>query len=225
MTPAAMFFDAVGTLIHPDPPAPAVYAVVGRRFGGRADAAEIASRFRAAFRRQEEIDRLAGWRTDAEREMARWRAIVAETLTDVADSEACFEALYAHFTRPDAWRVQPEAGPTLRALAERGIHVGLASNFDSRLRGVVAGLAELAPVRSLVVSAEVGWRKPAAAFFDEVRRQAGFPSEKIVFVGDDLANDYQGAKAAGMEAALFDPRSEGHEESVRRVVRLSDLAT
>jgi len=224
MTPAAVFFDAVGTLIHPDPPAPAVYAAVARRCGGRLEADVIATRFRAAFRRQEEIDRLAGWRTDERREYGRWRAIVAETLSDVDDPEACFQALYAHFARPDAWRVRPETGPTLLALAARGCHVGLASNFDRRLRGVAAGLRELRPVRSVVISSEVGWRKPAAAFFDEVKRKAGLASERIVFVGDDIANDYDGARAAGLRAVLFDPRDEVRVAAVRRVVRLSDLA-
>src|SRR5207302_1039003 len=47
----AVFFDAVGTLIHPEPPAGAVYAEVGRRHGSRLTAAEIARRFAAAFRR------------------------------------------------------------------------------------------------------------------------------------------------------------------------------
>ncbi len=224
MTPEAVFFDAVGTLIHPEPPAPAVYAAVARRYGSRLEAEVISGRFRAAFRRQEEIDRLAGWRTDERREYARWRAIVAETLADVDDLGACFQALHAHFARPNAWRVHPEAGPTLLTLAERGCHVGLASNFDGRLRGVTAGLPELRPVRSLVISSEVGWRKPAAAFFDEVKRRAGLPSERIVFVGDDVSNDYEGARAAGLGAVLFDPRGEALNASRRRISRLGDLA-
>ena len=45
------------------------------------------------------------------REYARWREIVAETLIDVTDAEACFRELHAYFARPDAWRVQAEAGP------------------------------------------------------------------------------------------------------------------
>ena len=100
----AVFFDAVGTLIHPDPPAPAVYAAVARRYGSSLDMETIAARFRSAFCRQEAIDRLVGWRTDEHREYARWREIVAETLVDVDDAEACFGELHAYFARPDAWR-------------------------------------------------------------------------------------------------------------------------
>ena len=37
----AVFFDAVGTMIHPDPPAATVYARVGRRFGSRLPAEAV----------------------------------------------------------------------------------------------------------------------------------------------------------------------------------------
>ena len=60
----AVFFDAVGTLITPDPRAPAVYAAVGRLYGSRLDVTVVGDRFRAAFRREERRDRAARWRTD-----------------------------------------------------------------------------------------------------------------------------------------------------------------
>lgn len=223
--PGAVFFDAVGTLIHPDPPAPAVYATVARRYGNALEVGAITARFRAAFRRQEAIDRIGGWRTDEAREYARWRAIVGETLTDVTDPEACFRELYAHFARPDAWRVQGEAGAVLQTLAERGWHVGIGSNFDARLRGVAAGLPELAPVRTIVISSEIGFRKPADPFFAEIERKTKIALTEIVYVGDDFANDYAGARAAGMKAILFDPEGKCLNTNVRRVISLHDLLT
>src|SRR5262249_30782966 len=83
----AFFFYAVGTLLHPEPAVVTVYAATCQRFGSRLTAAEIAPRFRAAFRRQEDLDCAAGWRTDELREVARWRAIVREVLADVAAPE------------------------------------------------------------------------------------------------------------------------------------------
>ena len=157
------------------------------------------------------------------REFARWRAIVAETLTDAADAEACFRELHAHFARPDAWAVHAEAGPTLAALAGHGCRIGLASNFDGRLRGVAAGLPELESVSTLIISSEVGWRKPAAAFFQAVGHAAGTTLEKIVFVGDDPVNDYDGACAAGLSAVLYDPQGACRNAAVRRIARLGAL--
>ncbi len=112
-----VFFDAVGTLLHPEPSAPMVYASVGRQFGSRLEESVINDRFRAAFRRQEEADYAGGLRTDEEREVARWRAIVGEVLDDVSDGEACFQALYAHSHGPTpgaASRALPTCSPPWR---------------------------------------------------------------------------------------------------------------
>jgi putative hydrolase of the HAD superfamily len=203
--PAVVFFDAVGTLIHPDPPAPIVYAAVAARLGSRLDEATISVRFRAAFHRQEEADYAGNLRTDEAREIARWRAIVREVLDDVSDGEACFQELYAHFARPDAWRCEPETAEVLAALMARGHVLGIASNFDHRLRGLVESMPALRPVKHLVISSEVGWRKPAPEFFTAMCRVVDSPPVQILYVGDDPVNDYEGARTAKMRALLLAP--------------------
>jgi putative hydrolase of the HAD superfamily len=220
----AVVFDAVGTLIRPDPPAHAVYADVGRRFGSRLDQAVITARFRAAFRAEEEVDRAAGWRTDEDREERRWRTIVAATLDDVADGESCFRELWRHFARPSAWRCDADAGRVIAELRRRELAVGIASNFDGRLRSVVAGLPAIASVSPLVISSEVGWRKPAGGFFEAVARAVGCEPCEVLHVGDDLANDFEGAVAAGLAAVLFDPLGHASENAgrVRHLARLLD---
>jgi len=218
----AVVFDAVGTLLHPDPPAAAVYEAVGRRLGSRLDAAEIAARFVAAFRQEEGVDRARGLRTSEAREEQRWRLIVARVLDDVSDPEACFRELFGHFSRPAAWACAPDAAAVLEALAGRALVLGMASNYDGRLRRVVAGLPALEPIRHLVISSEVGWRKPAPQFFAALGRAVGLPAEELVYVGDDRLHDYDAARAAGLRAVLFDPN--GQETSpVRRVSRLAEL--
>jgi putative hydrolase of the HAD superfamily len=219
----AVFFDAVGTLIHPDPPAPAVYAAAARRFGSLLDLPAVAERFRATFRRQEEIDHAGGLRTDEAREVARWRAIVAEVLDDVSDPEGCFAFLYAHFARPAAWRCDAEAAAVVAALAVRGYRLGIASNFDERLRQVAEGLPGLAPVEYLVISSEVGWRKPAPAFFHQMCAQSGLAPGEVLLVGDDPVNDYGGAHACGLHALLYDPAGTGLVPPQARLSRWADL--
>ena len=44
---------------------------------------------------------------------------------------------------PQAWRCEPEAGAVLEELAARGYRLGVASNYDRRLRPVVEGLPAL----------------------------------------------------------------------------------
>ena len=198
----AVFFDAVGTLIHPEPSAAAVYAAVARSLGSRLTEAEIAARFRTAFARQEALDRADGWRTSEERERRRWRQIVAEVLPDVCGGERCFRELFTHFSRPEAWHCDPGAAGVLAELDRRGYVLGMASNYDARLHTVLAGFPELRPLRHVVISSEVGWRKPAPQFFAAISARVGLPPAEILHVGDDRVSDYEGALAAGLLAVL-----------------------
>jgi putative hydrolase of the HAD superfamily len=218
----AVFFDAVGTLIHAEPPAHLVYAAVARKHGSRLTAEEIAARFWSAVQRQEEVDRRNGWRTSEPFEVERWRQIVGEVLDDVSDPESCFAELFAHFSRPEAWRCDPDAD-VLDNLASRGWVLGIASNYDHRLRTVVAGHPVLAAVRHLVISAEVGWRKPAAEFFAALGAVTRLPPAQILYVGDDRVNDYDGARAAGLAALLYDPRNREAMPEGQRIGNLREV--
>src|SRR5262245_26821640 len=107
---SAILFDAVGTLIYPDPSPAEAYERHGRKFASRLTVDEIANRFREAFKAQEAIDlQDSAGRTSEERERCRWQAIVRETFVDVADTAALFEALWNHFAQPSSWRALDDA--------------------------------------------------------------------------------------------------------------------
>ncbi|MFM8274267.1 MAG: HAD-IA family hydrolase [Gemmata sp.] len=219
----AVFFDAVGTLLFPEPAAPAAYAAVARRHGLDLSAEAVRERFAAAYRREEAADIALQWATSEGRERDRWRAVVAEVLAGVPDVAACFDHLFHHFAQPHAWRVHPDAAGLLPALRARGLVLGMGSNYDARLGSVLAGFPELAPLAGRVlISSQVGVRKPGAAFFRAVADAAGCAPGEVLFVGDDRENDYLGATAAGLRAVLFDP--DGRHPQVRhRLERLADL--
>ena len=218
----AVFFDAVGTVLHPTPGAPVIYAEAAARYGLPADPGVILDRFREAFRLEEAADERAGWATSEEREVARWRAIVRATLPGAPDE--CFDELYHHFARPEAWRVPDDAPALFDHLTGRGLRSGLASNYDSRLESVLAGRPELAPLADrVVISSRVGVRKPGAGFFERLTELAGCRPGEVVLVGDDYENDYLGATAAGMRAVLLDPKGR-HPDVPERVASLRELS-
>jgi putative hydrolase of the HAD superfamily len=217
----AVFFDAVGTLLFPHAPVARTYAEHACRHGATLSEDDVRRAFRAAFARQEAIDRAAGWRTDEDRERTRWRAIVGDVLAG-ADAGKCFSGLWDWFASPQAWTVHAEAGDVLRDLAACGLILGMGSNFDARLLGLVAAFPELAPVRErCLISSLIGWRKPAPGFFAALARSAGCEPGRVLYVGDDPANDLEGATAAGLKAVLLDPDSK--TPSPGRIRRLRDL--
>ncbi|MCS7017076.1 MAG: HAD family hydrolase [Gemmatales bacterium] len=210
-----ILFDAVGTLIAPQPSVAEVYGRLGRRYGSCLSADEIALRFRAAFRRQQEYDRQRHWRTDEHRERQRWRDIVRDVFAELPHTEGLFNELWHHFARPDAWSCFPEVANVLSRLAAHGFQLGIASNFDQRLRLVAHGLPALLPCRWIFISSELGWLKPAAAFFDRITELIGVEKSEILYVGDDYDTDCCSALRAGWHAVWINraskhPATESH---------------
>jgi putative hydrolase of the HAD superfamily len=214
-------FDAVGTLIYPNPGVAEAYAAHGARHGSRRGVAEVLAAFRQAFLRQEEWDRQSGGLVTSEaREHKRWRAIVSDTFPDVVDPEPLFDSLWGHFALGRNWALFDDVAACWERLEALGLKLAVASNFDSRLNRICA---ELPPLNraAVFVSSELGWRKPARPFFDAIAGQLALASEELLMVGDDLENDYQAARAAGWQAVLLDRCL--IQPGARRISRLIDL--
>ncbi len=195
-----VLFDAVGTLIYPEPDVATAYHAVAREFGSRLEPAEIRTRFKGALRQsQGECEP-----TSETRERERWRGIVASVFDDVEKgSDALFERLWEHFAAPHHWRTFDDV-TVLGELATRGFKIGIASNFDGRLKGILAGHPVLAGCTEVFVSSEIGYTKPDARFFREIERCLGVPASRIALVGDDEIADVAGATAAGWRAVRLE---------------------
>jgi putative hydrolase of the HAD superfamily len=118
------------------------------------------------------------------------------------ENEACFEALFAEFARPDSWRVFPDVEGTLREAHARGLHVGVISNWDDRLRALLDGLGLAQNFDSMTISCEVGVEKPSEGIFLAALRTAGVSAADAIHVGDCYEEDVRGAEAVGMRAVL-----------------------
>jgi putative hydrolase of the HAD superfamily len=197
--------DAVGTLIDPSPSVAKAYAATALRQGLVVDEAEVKRRFGLHFRNDEVDEQLGPMATDEAIEHRRWRRIVANVLPDLPDLDRGFDELWTHFGRAEAWRCFPDVAPGLAALRDAGLPVRIASNFDGRLRSVAAGLPELAGFAdTLIISSEVGYRKPHHAFYHAACASLGLRPDRVLCVGDDPENDARGAERAGLRGLLLD---------------------
>jgi putative hydrolase of the HAD superfamily len=60
-------------------------------------------------------------------------------------------------------------------------------------------------VSAVVVSADIGWRKPRPEIFRAALERTGLAPEDVVFVGDSWEEDVLGAAALGMATVWIDP--------------------
>jgi putative hydrolase of the HAD superfamily len=100
-----------------------------------------------------------------------------------------------------------------RALLERlavTYQLAVVSNFD--YTPTALGILEAAGVKDLfatiVVSDEVGWRKPRADIFRAALARTGADPARTLFVGDRADIDIVGAHEVGMDAAWINPDRE-----------------
>jgi len=194
-----ILFDAVGTLIYPDPSVTAAYESVGRARGIDLSSTEIQARFRAAYERvfRREIDVA----TDEQRERQRWRAVVVDVFAEWPHLvDELLEQLWHHFAQAKHWPLFADVEPILSVLSARGYELGIASNFDARLRGIITHHSALAACRHVFVSTELGYSKPSKAFFAEAQRRLSAQPDEILIVGDDFENDVSAPRNCGWQA-------------------------
>ena len=197
----AVLFDALGTLVRLEPPAPMLREELASRFGvsvseeASEDAivAEI-SYYRAHLDEGRDEASLTALR----RECA---SVLREALPALLGIELdqVAEALLAAL-RFSAFE---DAAPCLTALHERRSRVVVVSNWDISLGDVLGrvGLASL--LDGVVTSASVGARKPAVEMFTAALSLAGVCADQALHVGDSLEEDVEGALSAGIEPVLL----------------------
>jgi putative hydrolase of the HAD superfamily len=182
----------------------------------------------------------ATWREVAERrargeerwgardgERGFWRRFVQGVFWRVGGGElpeALLEELIEHFGNPDHWSVYPDVVPVLDELSRRGTLLTVVSNWDSSLPRLLERL-ELAPrFSAIVVSALAGVSKPSARIFEEALARTGVAADEVVHVGDHPAEDYEGARAAGLSALLLDRIGHRHG-AFETIASLAELPT
>jgi len=194
---AAVTFDVGGTLIEPWPSVGHVYAEAAARRGFKDISVEVLNRqFATAWRDVRDFNYTE----------ASWAKVVDATflgLTEALPSRTFFPELYQQFSEPDAWHIFEDVLPTLENLASDGLKLGIISNWDDRLRPLLAALKLDKYFEVILISCESAFTKPSPVMFNLAAEKLGVAPERVLHVGDSLELDVRGAQAAGMKAVLL----------------------
>jgi putative hydrolase of the HAD superfamily len=200
--PACVMLDAVGTLFEASPAVEDVYQHMGARYGQALSREEILTRFRIAMKKFW-MNRPSYFPSIEEAEQSErrlWEQIVHEILPDITSFDECFQELFVHFSRGEAWKVYPDVPPFLDYLSQTGIPAWVGSNFDQRLIQVVREKSELTSITRVVPSTITGSRKPDRRFFLGIIEELNVAPDEIMMIGDSWDEDVMGALNAGLTA-------------------------
>lgn len=75
----------------------------------------------------------------------------------------------------------------------------------------------------VVTSVEHGIRKPDARIFQDTLKQLSVSADKVVYVGDNMQDDYEGATKAGLRCILIDQNNKWKETIKDRVNSIFDI--
>ncbi len=95
----------------------------------------------------------------------------------------------------------PETADLLGRLKER-YRLGLLSNFTHTpaAMAILEAVGLMSYFETVLISGELGWRKPHARVFEQLAANLGVNRDEILFVGDDLDADIVGSREAGLVA-------------------------
>ncbi|MEP6709903.1 MAG: HAD-IA family hydrolase [Verrucomicrobiota bacterium] len=198
---SAIFFDAAGTLFHLPKGVGYHYALVGQRVGLKLSAPALDGAFAEVWKQMPARPPIASPREDDDKTW--WRELVDRVLDRVAidlselDRDAFFEVAYAHFAEAGVWELFPEVLEVLESLRPR-FTLAVISNFDGRLRVILAQLCISKFFRHVFISSELGVDKPNPLIYSCALDLGHLAPNEVLHVGDDPERDWKAAEAAGL---------------------------
>jgi putative hydrolase of the HAD superfamily len=202
-TTKGLLFDAFGTLLELEPPAPALVRELrdgwnielSRAEVERAFAAEV-SYYRAHHLEGYDAASLADLRL-------RCTGVLRDNLPEAVRERVDPAQLMPVFLRSLRFRPYGDVTAALTRFRSAGLGLAVVSDWDVSLEGVldVCGIARL--VDHAVSTASVGAAKPSPEVFERAIRLLGLDPASILHIGDTPELDIAGATAAGIASVLI----------------------
>ncbi len=203
--PKVIFLDAVGTLFGVKGSVGEIYSQIAQEFDVEVSSETLNQAFIKSFKAAPPpIFPDAELQDLPQREFDWWRIIALNTfesagvLKQFSDFSAFFSELYIHFGTGEAWFVYPDVLAALVNWRRIGIELGVLSNFDSRIYSVLQDLGLRDFFTSITIATQVRAAKPDPQIFAIALEKHNCSPDDAWHIGDSIAEDYHGAKAAGL---------------------------
>ncbi len=203
----AVFFDVGGTLAYPHPSFHEVIARVLREHGVVTTAAQVAAAEPRVWEAVEAYQRQGGYFTRSDAESRQFWYWVYETflqLLGVPNPRDLPQRLYGEFVKHETYRLYPDSLPALTALRDRGVLLGVISNWEEWLEQLLLHLDIQTFFAATTISGTTGIEKPDPRIFALALESLGVAPQEAAHVGDSLRHDVEGARAAGLLPVLID---------------------
>jgi len=122
-------------------------------------------------------------------------------------------------------RVPEDVPPTLERLRQAGYTLGLVSNRLGALDTVAKDLGLSDYFHFTLSAGQAGAWKPSPKIFERALELAQCSAYRAMYVGDNFYADVEGARAAGLQPVLIDPRGLFPEAGCPVIKSIGDLLT
>jgi putative hydrolase of the HAD superfamily len=203
-----VYFDAGETLVHPLPSFPELFLSVCSDHGLEVDFNLLRTATRGLMQGVEDRQR-RGYTFSNEVSKSRrfwldFYSSLARELGYVQEDGLLPVALYDTFSEPSNYGSYHDVQETMQQLRERGVRMGLISNFEPWLEDLLEDLGLLTFLEVLVISGNESYEKPHPRIYELALERGGVSPQRALHVGDSPISDYDGAREAGMRAVLLD---------------------
>ncbi len=221
-----MFFDAGETLVYPHPSFPELLAQILAQHGHTVDPAEIRDKVHVVSSILTDASRRGElWSTSRERSERFWARVYTTLLAELGlpPADGLKRAVYETFSDLANYRLFPDVLSTLERLEAAGLALGVVSNFEEWLEGLLEALGVTRFFDVRIISGVEGVEKPDQRIFRLALDRTGVLPEESVYVGDSPSFDIDPARSVGMFPVLIDRRGRHPDHSGIRITSLDQL--
>jgi len=218
MRAKAVLFDLGDTLIR-TADIPEIYRRISANYGVKLSTDEI----RKAHRGVEASDAIKGMITSGQEFWVRWNSEVLKRIGIRESRDFLARKIDELWWEYADLEIYPDVMETITQLKAKGVKIGVITNALKRDYEQILKKLKLTSFFDVVVGIDTLNRaKPDKEIFLHAVDMLGVCPEQVVFIGDSVKYDYEGAEHAGLKPLLIDREGKA-SESVETIRSLSEV--